>query len=100
MLGAGSPEMLEIHSLNKLIQRELPVFFPMIGDFSKASRVYSKLARHLDLGVAKMVLLTSVDPDLELVNHHCAFFSIPPHLPDGTWLFQESNDRHLSPGRT
>ena len=68
-LRGSSPELLGVELLNELGQRGFPPFLMLVRQLPEVSWIQAQLPGHLNLGMAQMILLSSVNPNLEFVRY-------------------------------
>jgi len=65
---AGFPKVLEVNMFDKLRQRLLPRFLPVVGQFPELLGIHSQLPGHLDLGMRQMEPFPSLDPKRKIFH--------------------------------
>ena len=64
----GCPKVFEVNMFDKLRQRLLPTFLPVVGQFPELLGIHSQLPGHLDLGMRQMEPFPSLDPKRKILH--------------------------------
>jgi hypothetical protein len=96
LIGGRFLKALEVDVLDKLRQRRFPRLLFFIGQLAEFVRIKAQLAGHLHLGIAQVVALPGIDPNLKLLwqfifLHGVVCTSWADRLPVGR-LYQGSLD--------